>query len=358
MPPYPPSRRGTLLIIVAGVVALLAALAIGMLVRMRSDADEMALVEQEAQVRIMLSAALSYIDEAGRLGYDSDSAFATVRHREGCGWIDVRDGQLGPRDNLDPLASEPLFSWSSRDPEGRRGYRAWPAPDSIARCPMHVLTRPHFAVRPTVAPNPIDADPASPRFGLPLLTNKDPLPVESTPGVFDFGGPSPGFRGWDPRPRMETTGRAWFRAYRLDVAPTTAATAPDASWATFVVTCGSGGTLGWRDWNEVEAAGAAATFGDDPRLFGDLSAHEIRAWYRVEWSPYVAPNDCHNAHPYIEGQWSPFDSFMSFSPNASDCWTSDGSTSGQSSWATTPHVVNQVGTFRYVQRLRVAPERW
>ena len=50
-------RQGTILIIVAGISGLIAALSVVFLTRMRSDVTETAAIVQEAQARLMLTAA-------------------------------------------------------------------------------------------------------------------------------------------------------------------------------------------------------------------------------------------------------------------------------------------------------------
>ena len=54
------ARRGALLILVAGIAALMVALSVAFLTRMRADAEENAMVVREAQARLMLVAACSY----------------------------------------------------------------------------------------------------------------------------------------------------------------------------------------------------------------------------------------------------------------------------------------------------------
>ena len=54
--------------------------------------------------------------------------------------------------------------------------------------------------------------------------------------------------------------------------------------ASFIVTCGAGGTLGYRDWQEVQAGLDTQLFGNDPQLFESMRTSEIRLWYRVEWN--------------------------------------------------------------------------
>lgn len=64
-----PSRRGALLIVVAGLLAILVALTTTFFLRVRNEASRSLLVEQAAQARLMLNAALQYLQEASRIGY-------------------------------------------------------------------------------------------------------------------------------------------------------------------------------------------------------------------------------------------------------------------------------------------------
>src|SRR4051812_49619291 len=86
-------RRGSILIVVSGLSAILAVLAFGFLTRMRMDGEESSAMVAETQARIMLYAALSYVQEGSRLGWDDP---ATPEHEEAYGWVDVRDGRVGP----------------------------------------------------------------------------------------------------------------------------------------------------------------------------------------------------------------------------------------------------------------------
>jgi hypothetical protein len=116
------SRQGTILIIVAGVSALLAALALAFLARMRSDTEESQYLLQHAQAKIMLAAACNYVQETSRLGWDrypfptaanpSPPAPSTPTvdglniHEEAFGWVDVRTGETGPLNKFrQPLGS-------------------------------------------------------------------------------------------------------------------------------------------------------------------------------------------------------------------------------------------------------------
>jgi hypothetical protein len=293
------SRRGTILILVAGISALLLILAMSFLVRMRSDAEETRMLLSEGQAHIMLIAGCSYIQEASRLGYDAG------QHEEGYGWIDVRDGHLGPK----PTAA-------SADDDSR-----FPV-NSVARCPMYVMHLPPYAIRLTAAYNPINTTPGSPDFGLPYLRNPDPQPVAANWSDFATG---------DPTPVSNSVGLSWFRVCRI-------------SGARFIVTCGAGGTMGWRDWTELTTVGGAAAraqFNDDSAFFDTLLQAEFRLWYEVEWSAAVNDPSYMVMHQDIKPDhfyWKPF--------NVTHEARSQ------------PSARNLAGTIRWIQRLDTAPALW
>ncbi|HEX3134443.1 MAG TPA: hypothetical protein VHX44_12770 [Planctomycetota bacterium] len=320
-------RHGTVLIIVAGLSALLASLALAFLARQRSSQQETIIYEQDIQARIMMVAACDYISECARIGYDTAIG---AEHFEVFGWIDVRDGSVGPNirgvcaSEIVPLFDDTrLVEYWGRSTADRF---AWPAQKSVARCPMQVLERPPFAIRLNATPNVMVTDETSPDFGRPYLKNPDPQPQADTRTEF---------MSVDRRVRQSSAHRAWFRVYREGP-------------ATFIITCGAGGTLGYRDWNEVEGAGATATaeFGD-PSVFDSLRAQETRLWYRVEWSPGIATAEVHN----IKNAWNigDEDHYVSYPLN-----TSNSSINPRSQ----AQCRNQGGTFRYIQRLRMPPTWW
>ncbi|MBA3845788.1 MAG: hypothetical protein H0X45_03960, partial [Planctomycetes bacterium] len=177
-------RRGTILILVAGMCAVLAAMTVAFLTRMRSDVSESQRLLQEIQARCALSAALMYVAEAARLGWDDPG---TPEKEEAFGWIDVRDGTPGPRDRSGrPLAPGAGF----------------PAIGSAARCPMYVMRRPPFAISLAVTTNPMIADPGRTWAEILGNTKTDPNPVATTQADFAAG---------DPGPRFPGGGRTWFR---------------------------------------------------------------------------------------------------------------------------------------------------
>jgi hypothetical protein len=240
-------RRGTILILVSGLSAILAALAFGFLSRMRIDGEEAAAMVGETQARIMLYAALSYVQEGSRLGWDDP---ATPEHEESYGWVDVRDGRTGPCGRHgEPLASSGAF----------------PAVGHAARCVMQVMKRPPFAVSLDLTPNPMVLDPTLPWNRILNRTNPDPVPAVADPLGFSAGDRSPRFPA-----------QAWFRVFRK---------AP----AVFILTCGAGATRGWRTYDDAIAAGEGATF-IDRSAFDALRDAEHLLWYEVEWTAAVAGN--------------------------------------------------------------------
>jgi hypothetical protein len=216
----------------------------------------------------------------------------------------------------------PVERWG----RGSADRPAWPAQLGVARCPMQVLQRPRYAIRLDAVPNPIVTDAGDPRFGRPYLKNPDPQPLADDRATFMSA---------DWNVRVDSADRSWFRVYREGP-------------ATFIVTCGAGGTQGFRDWDEVVGAGpqAVARF-EDESLFASLAAQEVRLWYRVEWSPAIATPEVHN----IKNAWNygPEDHYVSYPMNTSDSAINPRSQA---------HCRNLGGTIRYVQRLRLAPTWW
>ncbi|MBA3936723.1 MAG: hypothetical protein H0X38_04620 [Planctomycetes bacterium] len=344
-----PLRQGTILILIAGISALLVTLAAAFLAHMRSDAEEMKAVMRESQARIMLLAACNWLQEASRIGWETTPTTGTSPHEETFGWIDVRDGKLGPKFLADGLDDE------SRFPRG-----------TAKRFPMYVMERPPCATQLTVAYNPIRT-PISPNpvatgdalFGMPLLTNPDPQPVVANGWTStDLGSSvSPtlsvtengvtrinwdAFLAGDKRPRGNSLGMSWFRLFR------------DGP-ATFVVTCGGGGTMGFRlqDWNSGApltgmTAADRAQFGDDYETFRAIDAAEVRLFYRVEWNAACASMDYHMLYHSVGRDQ---DHYAIWPPNASH-------TQGVTEYRTSSHANNQGGSILWTQRLRTEPTNW
>jgi hypothetical protein len=323
-PPSDPARAGTLLITVAGLSALLLTLSIAFLAHMRSDGEESAAAMREAQARIMLTAGLRYIQETSRLGWDaratSSSGSTLPGHGEAFGWSDVRDGSAGPKDAAGALLYAPstLVTHPPRP--------AWPAVGGIAICPMYVMKRPPFATRSTFAYNPVPQDASLPMGKLVGYTNADPQPVATTWNDFVTG---------DPQPRANSLDLSWFRVLRERNDPASAAPKEPA---TFLITCGAGGTRGFRSFQEAQDLGQGAVFGDQA-LFDDLRAGERLMWYRAEWTSAVGGS----SDLGTTAAWS--------LPSINS--TNAGSGSGH--WWVNR---NLVGSFLWIQRLDMEPSDW
>jgi hypothetical protein len=323
------NRQGTILIIVAGVSALMASLALTFLVRMRSDVQESETLMREAQAHIMLVAACQYIQEASRLGYDDST---TAYHKEAYGWIDIRDGAVGPKPSASP-------SSSVTNPAPMPGYGVdddslFPQ-QSVRRFDLFVKNIPPYAISLNAAPNPID-----PSTGVPWLVEPDPKPqVNSSFALFESG---------DPTPRQDSTGRSWFRLRRCGAGPNTNLARYNA--ATFIVTCGAGASRGFRsrDWATMNATDRNL-FNNDQTLLASLEADEVRLWYIVEWSPAVGGlhqfNLVHHRGATTDASNDnyTFNQYSQFPPNHS--FYSHSHTKER----------NFGGTIRYVQRLTSPP---
>ncbi|HYE04088.1 MAG TPA: hypothetical protein VEL07_01095 [Planctomycetota bacterium] len=294
-------RHGAVLIVVAGLAAVIAAMALAFLARMRADADDSAVLVREVQARLMLAAALQYVNESGRLGH-GEEAF---------GWRDVRSGLPGPRD----LFGRKLYVGD--DLTGIGG--AFPAVGGVARCPVQRLIRPPYAIRQDLVPNPIALDPG--RSWAELVNHTVPTPQRSSDVYADFA-------AGDRRPVGGASGQAWFRVRREDI-------------DTFLITCGSGVTLAFRDFAEADAQGFAAAFGSKA-AFDHLRAHERLLHARVRWSPAVAGN----AHMHYREQGSfvlnPF-----ATPNLPIATADD-----------QPNSRSMMGGFAFIMVLREPPPVW
>ncbi len=336
---HPQHRRGTILIIVAGISALLASLALTFLVRNRTDAEETQATIRDVQARLMLVAACNYIQECSRVGWDQypttpfaqNDAFPTGSmaaqtvnvHEETFGWIDVRDGRIGP------ITQEGRQCWSPALvlSDGIRSRPRWPAPDSIARCPMYVWKRTKYATSLHAAYNPIQQhDDSASDYLMPYLRKPDPQAVGNATWVEHKQG--------DRTPRIETTNKSWFRVLREGP-------------STFLITCGAGPTQGFRSYDEADLQGMGDLFNNDRSYFNVLAAQEARLWYRVEWSASAVESTYHWQEHHTTRSW---DSYLQWPVNASHSWPT-----GPRSLA---FVRNFGGTFRWIMRLRSEPTNW
>jgi hypothetical protein len=332
------ARRGTILIIVAGISALLASLALTFLVRNRTDAEETQTTLRDVQARIMLVAACNYIQECSRLGWDrypntplaTNDVFPSGRtdapsvpvHEETFGWIDVRDGSIGPKTQEGRVCWDPALV----ENDGTRLRPRWPAPDSVVRCPMHAWKRTRYATSLHAAYNPIQQhDPSAADYLMPYLRRPDPQSA---------GGTWAEHRDGDATPRVSSVNKSWFRVLREGP-------------STFLITCGAGGTQGFRSYDEAAAQGQADVFLNDRAYFATLAAQEIRLWYRVEWCAASVESTYHWQQHHQTRAW---DSYLQWPVNASHSWPT-----GPRSLA---FVRNFGGTFRWIMRLRSEPTHW
>ena len=348
-------RSGTILIIVAGICALLASLTLAFILRSRSSIEETAAMEANAQARIMLLAACSYVCESSRIGYEPllNNPANGPNHLETFGWIDVRDGSVGPKTRSFNNYTSPLTDIESTIPLAlpvgtpvptglSSGPRpAWPEIGSVARCPMYTMKRPPFALQLKAIYNPVTT--TGPIWGVPYLVNRDPEPQSKIGYASDLvnGGNA---LGNDPTPVLATVGHSWFRVYR------------DGP-ATFVITVGAGATLGWRDYKEASANGATAEFNNDASFFEALLAQEVRMWYRIEWSAAVEPPEGHNlGNNFFYNDWAGGSIFPLYPINNSDSFIM--SPNPNDALGSQSHPINQGGTIRWVQRLKTPPKLW
>ncbi len=353
------ARQGTVLILVAGVSALLASLSIAFLTRVRSDVNEMQAVVHQTQARIMLNAACLYILEASRIGWDKKGSRA--QYQEAYGWIDVRDGSLGPRlktgslvelGNVGPLndlstgvKGRPRDPADPLDPDRRyiNGVGNVNFPIGVpARFPMFTMKRPPFATSMRATYNPIEWSTSD--NGRGYLRYPDPLPAvdngswkrsPTRPQGDSIDVSRTTFDEWakgDKSPIQNSLGLAWFRIIR------------ENTGAIFTVTCGSGATLGFRNWKEVQAAGETQRFGDEI-IFSALAAEEVRLWYRVEWSPSTTAIDQMLLHESREETLV----------RSSMTYQSGGAFNRYSGQMYAP---NMCGTIQWIQRLRKEPDFW
>lgn len=330
-------RRGSVLIIVAGLAMVILALTVAYLSVVRADVTEVKAVSRDAQARAMLHAALAYVAESSRIGWSTVGTTQTALPNrfaaETAGWNDIRNGAIGPIPRHVLLAPgvverEPQaqgFNPSTGDSTYRvgRGTGRWPEPGTAVRQSMYAWQRPPYAVN--LAGNPLvihdsatDVPPsggyhfsnyATARdirginvpYGTGLVGNTgepvhgytngnfwgvlwrftaqprpDPSPVATVLADFNAG---------DPTPRAG--GRvAWFRVYRerpdehdgngdpwYDTVNLNGDGSVPPNASVFVLTCGVGSTQGFRNWAEVVSELGVA---NATMLFGSESAFNDR----------------------------------------------------------------------------------
>lgn len=325
----PDAREATVIILVAGMAALLLSMALAVLIRARTLGAPSDRVMAEAQNRIALGSALVYLQETSRLGWGAGPG------QHAYGWTDVRDGEPGPRGPAHPSTGAiQRLSWS---PGG-----AYPAPGAAMRGDMFAWELPPYAVQQEVAPNPLrladaDAQMEGPTgwkgiIGTPQGTHAahpgdqndamaPPYWQRATTRTRNEGAngyiSQPVLNTWaqfsagDQRVRRQSVGLAWFRIYRETDSDHNGDndpwydTVPMAGHGIFIITVGSGGTRGFRFWDpstdylngrtalpsgsagysaaiEAVTASSSGMFMNED-VFSILRAEEHIAWYRVQW---------------------------------------------------------------------------
>jgi hypothetical protein len=205
------------------------------------------------------------------------------------------------------------------------------------RFPMHVWQRPPYAISQKTVCNPVD--PAGIDQGRSYLRFPDPQPALPGLRAQDPRDPSGNAGEWaawvtgDSTLRQDSVAQSWFRIVR------------EPTGAVFTVTCGAGGTWGYRDWAEVPV-GERALFNNDDKLFANLQAQEVRLWYRVEWNAATTSIDMNYLREHHEHKWGV--STMTYQAGG-------GSNNGYSGQFMAP---NMGGTIQWIQRLRHEPAVW
>ncbi|MFM2089763.1 MAG: hypothetical protein RLZZ127_252 [Planctomycetota bacterium] len=206
------ARRGAVLLVVVGIAAMVLALVVSFISVMRADAEANRNIVKETQARLMLHAAMMYVQEGSRLGWSDETREALARAsiprapgwREDSppgpsasaapvalvidrggqtfGWTDIRNGWLGPLGPRDVTSAgipspswwrshQSALAWPDYRPFPREDrwtvpmhpsdefpapqFRRWPLPGSAVRVPMAVPVRPPYAVLPIAAGNPL-----------------------------------------------------------------------------------------------------------------------------------------------------------------------------------------------------------
>ena len=364
-------RQGTILIIVSGIAGLLASVAIAFLARVRNDVDDMASVVRETQARIMLNAACSFILESSRVGWEPNNPNGTtVEHLEAHGWIDVRDGSLGPRLNSLSWSTpgQDRDAWNSemKKAKGRplMNGRDRPLWDDrkAGRFPMYRMRRPPYAIQLSTGYNPISKKDDY----VPYLRYPDPQPVVDngwgTDPVTDSNQLSgkvsavndknwSAYEQGDKAPVNDSVGLSWFRVLR------------EETGSVFTVTCGAGGTWGFKTFGDAQREGQANLFDNNIKVFESLRNAETIAWYRVEWSPAIPGGDL-NPSGVTNTSWKEkwggqlwnaegWDNTKYFGINASrPGFPNEVGVGG------TRMCMNYCGTISWIQRLRSEPKDW
>ncbi len=232
-------RRGSILILVAGLCAVMALMATAFLSAMRSEAAHNTRLVQETQNRVSLTGACLFIlESAPKWGGGSTGPSGTVAQ-----------AMRGPHE----LAAWTRPPWAVAT---RRVYSPLMDGNNPVARPVDEQTYDYRPQAPIVDRQLTEAHESF----RPAYPRKDPTTY------LNPSNPQTAL----PRRVPETLGKAWFRCHH-------------EGQGRFVVTVGAGGTLGHRNWSEASASGAFSS----QAHFEEILATELRAWYRVTWSPYT-----------------------------------------------------------------------
>jgi hypothetical protein len=430
MSPRNQSRRGSVLVIVAALAAVMMATFAVVISQVQSEVSEGELLVRDAQARIMLPSALSFVLESARLGQTFDG--------ESFGWTDIRDGGIGPRGPRDQNGNLPAELTESSS----GGLSAWPAPGGIYRADMHLWNRTPYAIRSEASYNPVKvpsewlveyeaaADAAKGDTllggilgpGYSVNASSDPLTrvsadkdTSATQGYWTTDIPvlndsghkyhwnrvwlrllAP-FTQWDdpdhqgmlvPQPvtddwdsyatgdktvRPASGGIGWFRVYREKAADHDGDgwpwydTVPLNGHGVFIITCGGGGTLGYRNWAEVPSDVRSSAFLGDETFFNELRATERILWYRVQWKGFTggAGDGVERYRITVDRKGEGSQAFSSFSNIHTRTWGLDDyrNSHGHEDYShfhpNSPlPMINTLGTITFVERLEREPDTW
>lgn len=324
-------RQGTVLIVVAGISALLMSVAVAYLINMRSDLEETALLQRETQARLVLIAGLQYIQEASRLGWDKKD---TTIHEEGFGWADIRDGSAGPKDVDGKLlyTPDPL---TPRFPE--IGGKA-------ARFPLYVMERPPFALAMNFTYNPAPMDGTLGWDRLVNYTKPDPLPAKTTWREFAEG---------NTAARRNSLGMSWMRIYREK----NVRGRPPVEPATFIITCGAGATEGFRTYQDAYDEGKSGLFNHDPAFFALLRSQESVLWFRTQWTSAVGGSSMgiRMQNGLVELPELNKESYFKAGTTGYDIYEGTAAANREHHWWVNR---NPLGSFLYIERLQDEPTEW
>lgn len=415
-------RHGAVLIIVAGLAAMLLSIATVFLVRMRSDAQDTTQVAMDAQARIMLLAGLQYLQESSRLGWAPAAAVgdATGFDHEAFGWTDIRDGSPGPRGPRQTDGTLPVPAWwggknlNDDDTDQTNAYREltdadlpssrrWPCMGSTVRVEAFAYRQTPYAIRQTMAPNPwVIPENDTTWDGYIQL----PPPTGSSGGIDWSAYNTQNRQKWqpyvdymaqvgvgrlDPQPiadnftdfargdttvRTSSTGLGWFRVYRetpsdRDGQPAILGsppnpwydTVPMSGHGTFIITAGAGGTRGFRFWSTADPgydADLEPITAEASGLFADEAMfREMQRQQVVLW--YRAEWTAHTGgtvHTTVQ--------YISQATNDNDTYrgpiaalASTDSGGGQQHGLITQGLsLSNFGAWKWIQRLEREPPKW